>query len=145
MNFKKLILENFKISALLILFVVTSCDTEVDIQPELTDADISTDMDKQSGRFVFQNVDEFQSLYLKFAKMDVEELQSMSFYNPETESQLSPAILGILNPDNEFVLDGNIIWYDGGRFYELENDSAIDSQKADKSKLKAVGSLTNTG
>ncbi len=96
----------------------------------------------EDGMFSFDDWQEFRDLYNKFAELDTEQLISQSFYRYDKGFETSPAILGILNDDNQFIVTDKIIWFNEGKFYELEDDRAIDFQKSNMTNLREVGSVS---
>ncbi len=94
--------------------------------------------------FSFKNEQEFVDRYEEFSKLSIEELEMNSFFSFDRNIDASPAIQGILNDDNEFKVAGKTIWFDQGNFYEIDDDSEIETQKKSKKGLKVVGSVSTS-
>lgn len=139
-------LEKAQYLCLIVFLLMFSCAEEIELTPDLDETASPEQTSTTSERYSFKNWKEFHELYLKFAKIqDAEELKAVSFYRPDNDSGLSPAIQGILNERNEFEVNGQVIWYSEGKFYELESDKPRqESQRTSTETLKVVGSITNT-
>ncbi|WP_299211136.1 hypothetical protein [uncultured Aquimarina sp.] len=122
---------------------IVSCENESnDFVDQETSNDLSIQKEKEI--FSFDNWEEFRKSYLKFAKLSTEELEGVSFLTShyDEEMEISYALQGILNKDNQFRLADKIIWFDQGNFYEFESDEEIATQKLNIENLKEVGSVS---
>lgn len=127
---------------LFIMTVIISCE-KGDLNSTGQEADIESTIESKTDRFSFKDWNEFNDLYSKFSKLSMEELEMNSFFSFDRDMEVSPAIQGILNNDKEFELGGQIIWFNKGKFYELDKEG-IATQKSNLENLKEVGSVSYT-
>ncbi|WP_074408643.1 hypothetical protein [Aquimarina megaterium] len=127
---------------LFIMTVIISCE-KGDVNSIEHEASVESTIESKTDRFSFKDWNEFNDLYSKFSKLGMEELEMNSFFSFDRDLEVSPAIQGILNNDNEFELGGKIIWFKDGKFYELEEEE-IAAQKSNFGNLKEVGSVSYT-
>ncbi|MFL1896111.1 hypothetical protein ACJRPK_10435 [Aquimarina sp. 2-A2] len=75
----------------------------------------------------FDSWDEFHKTYSKYSKInDLEELEAISFYRIEKDtSQYSPALQAILNANNQFKINGEIIELENGIFKKTKNNNNV--------------------
>jgi len=128
-----------KIMYLLVISVVMfSCEKE-----SVDDGNGNLSTEAKEEMFAFEDWKEFREVYIKFAKLSPEELEAQSFFSYGRDMDVSYAIQGILNEDNQFKLADKIIWFQDGKFYEMENNKNIENQKLNPKELKEVGSVSN--
>ncbi|KZS40248.1 hypothetical protein AWE51_04645 [Aquimarina aggregata] len=124
------------------LLGMISCESENDaIMPQGVGDESSISLNKEI--FSFKNWDEFRQRYLEFAKLDTEMLEMQTFFSPDRALgvDLSYALQGILNKDHQFKVAGKTIWFDDGKFYELDDTIDLDVQKSNRTALRQVGSV----
>ncbi len=118
---------------------ITSCEKE---ELESNEQNTNIELTTKKEIFSFKNWDEFHQLYEKFAKLNMEELQARSFFSYDRNPNISWALQGILNTENKFKLDDKTIWFDDGKFYELDNEEEMATEKSNFKDLKEVGSVS---
>lgn len=126
---------------LLISVLLFSCEQESEdsIKQETNLEEI---IGLDDGIFSFKNWEEYGELYSKFGTLSMEELEEQSFFSDKKNLNVSAAINGILNDNNQFIVAGKIIWFHQNKFYEIED--GVDVQKLNLKNLKEVGSVSNT-
>lgn len=133
----------FKKMLLLLTFIgLLSCEQENEDSIISQEPQDNVSSEIINDLFQFKDWDEFGKTYAKFSKLTVDELKTISFYDYEKNIEASPAINGILNKENKFMVDNKVIWFHKGNFYELDDTVAMKSQKPDISQLKEVGSVS---
>ncbi|EZH74068.1 hypothetical protein ATO12_14430 [Aquimarina atlantica] len=128
--------KTFLLIALIISITNISCEPEEQIvKSDLQQNDSIKDADINS----YENWDAFHKAYSEYAKMDVEALESTSFYSVEKDNMVySPALQAILNEDNQFKLNNEIIELVDGNFIKKS------IAKNGKSTSEKVGSVFAT-
>jgi len=123
---------------LLIAMIVGVANTSCESDEQISNNDRQqNDQTKLADINSYENWDAFDKAYSEYAKMDTEDLEAVSFYSiEEDDMSYSPAIQAIINNDNQFKLNNEIIELVDGDFIKR------NYSKNGQSTPEKVGSVT---